>query len=352
MRECALRPPRERVSGGCSRILTVELEARRLLVAFDQESSRGMISSGKLRRASWIPLVAAAVGLLAVDVHVSRAAARVERPANGDWIAYATAPASDQSRPGRYMGGSDIFIVQPGGTPKLVAGRGKGCTWKGCNWNVCPAFSPNGKLLAFGQKSARGPSIRVVGVSRGGTIVQRRIVRWVSKVRGASAPCPKWSADGKRIAYLDTNRDVVVMTIDGATRSRRAGDPGIADFTRNATTLVSPDGALIARREQDGGLVVSHRDGSEKFVVNERAAYGRGSYETAGWSPDSRTLLVMVDMDGTHFKMVALRVTPSNGGSLLLVAAPVVAGVEVNHARIQHARSWPGYGDVSWQPKP
>ncbi len=49
----------------------------------------------------------------------------------------------------------------------------------------------------------------------------------------------------------------------------------------------------------------------------------------------------MKDMDGQHFAMVAVPVNaPAD-------AAPVVVGVRVNHAR-----SWPGYGDVSWQPKP
>jgi Tol biopolymer transport system component len=155
------------------------------------------------------------------------------KPRNGDWIAYAWASAADQICCTR-MFGSDIFIVQPGGTPKLVAGRANGSIW-----NVCPAFSPNGKLLAFGQKALRSlPSIRVARVSRDGTISKRRIVRSTSKVHGAWATCPKWSADGKRIAYPDKQRRMVVMTIDGA---RGCGGPAIRPTrtSPDATTLVS-----------------------------------------------------------------------------------------------------------------
>jgi hypothetical protein len=99
-------------------------------------------------------------------------------------------------------------------------------------------------------------------------------------------------------------------------------------------------------------LVVSRRDGSEKFVVNERAAYGHASYDAAAWSPDGRILLVMVDTGGARFKMVALKVTVSSGSSLSLVAAPVVERVQVNHKKHMDAGWWPGYGDVSWQPRP
>ena len=247
--------------------------------------------------------------------------------ANGAWIAYATAPATDQVCCRGPLSGSDIFVVQPGFAPKLIAGRGNGSIW-----NVCPAFSPNGNLLAFGRRSPRGASIRVVGVSRYGTIIRHRIVRMTSRVRGARASCPKWSADGKRIAYLDTKGKLVVMTIDGGTRSRRAGDPAVKDFSRvndfsrDGTTLVSPDGALVAGREGGPGchdLVVSRRDGSQERVVDDGC-----NYWIAGWSPDSRTLIVMDDISGKHFTMVAV---PVNAPAK---AAPVVVGVEVNHGRL------------------
>jgi len=160
------------------------------------------------------------------------------------------------------------------------------------------------------------------------------------KVRAATAPCPRWSADGRRVAYLDSTRKLVVLTLGGAVRPRRAGDPALGDFSRSDSALESPNGVLVARRDPSGTVckvVVSRRDGSDRHVVDDFPC----SYATAGWSPDSRKLLVTKDMDGRHFAMVSIPVhAPAQ-------AAAVVAGVRVNHAR-----SWPGYGDVSWQPAP
>ena len=63
-----------------------------------------------------------------------------------------------------------------------------------------------------------------------------------------------------------------------------------------------------------------------------------GSYAVAAWSPDGQTLLVMRDISGFHFTMLAVPVdAPSE-------AVPVAVAVRVNHPR-----SWPGNGDVSWQ---
>jgi WD40 repeat protein len=286
---------------------------------------------GSIRRVSAVALVAVATALLTV-VSASGSPREATRPANGDWIAYATAPANDQTRRSGYPGGSDVFISKPGGTPLLVAGRGNGSIW-----NVCPAFSPSGKLLAFGQKSPRGQSIRIVGVSRDGSI---RDERKVLRVRRSTAPCPKWSADSKRLAYLDSKRKLVVLTIGGVARPRRAGDPTRSSFSRDDQALVSPDGTLVARRDTTNHsclVFVSRRDGTGRRLVDDSPC----SYATAGWSPDSQKLLVMKDMDGQHFAMV---VVPVNAPA---ERRGIVTGVQVNHAR-----SWPGYGDVSWQPKP
>jgi len=291
-----------------------------------------MVVSKKLSRAFCVALVPSAAVLLAADVGASGSAREAQRRANGDWIAYATAPADDQKRRQGSPGGSDVFIAKQGGTPILVAGRGNGSIW-----NVCPAFSPSGKLLAFGQKSTQGQSIRVVGVLRDGSIREGRIVL---RVRRSDAPCPKWSADSKRLAYLDSNGKLVVMTIGGAIRPRQAGDPTARDFSRNDNVLVSPDGALVTRRDPTGfgcKVFVSRRDGTAKHLVDDFPC----SYATAGWSPDSRKLLVMKDMDGYHFVIV---VVPVN--------APEDALGVVTHVRVNHARSWPGYGDVSLQPNP
>jgi Tol biopolymer transport system component len=220
-------------------------------------------------------------------VVASTDSAQAARPAaNGGWIAYSTAPADDQTR----GPGSDVFLVHPGGEPRLVAGRGQGKTW-----NLCPTISPDGSMLAYGRRAPGASSIRVVGVSRDGTLVPpRATIKLPFNFRTA---CPKWSTDGSRMAYLGRSGKVVVHGLDGSIQQPRPGDPVVRDFSRDASALVSPAGDLITRRPGNGcDVVVSRRDGSRRRVVDDFPC----GYAIAGWSPDARKLLVMKDMDGQH----------------------------------------------------
>src|SRR5690349_8110293 len=67
---------------------------------------------------------------------------------NGPWIAYSTAPAACAAVGCLGGGGGDVFMIRAGRAPVLVAGRHSSA------WNICPAFSPNGRILAFDQESA------------------------------------------------------------------------------------------------------------------------------------------------------------------------------------------------------
>jgi hypothetical protein len=267
---------------------------------------------------------------------------------NGEWIAYSTTPHDEQrprtwsgGSPYPYLKGSDIFLVRQGGAPRLVASRGAGKTW-----NVCPAFSPDGTMLAYGTKSPTGRSLRVVGVTRTGAIVAPSIEL---KIAGSGdAPCPRWSSDGSRLAYRSGPK-VIVRALDGSSPPIAAGDPAISDFRRGLNSpLASPAGHLVARLTYDAGcrLFVARPDGSHEHV--SRFQPNACPYAVAAWSPDGRKLLVMAEggpppppdeAGNPGFAMFAVSVNAP------FETVPIVRSVRVNHAR-----SWPGRGDVSWQP--
>lgn len=242
----------------------------------------------------------------------------------------------------RYLSGSDVYLARAGSEPRLVAGRGDGRTW-----NVCPAFSPDGTMLAFGTTSPKRRAVKVVGVSEDGALTAPV---YVSKVIGGrradvvprlalegrgDAPCPRWSRDGSRLAYLAGGR-VIVRGLDGSFPRRSAGDPVLDDFRRNSYEVVSPNGDRVARL--DGGvLVVSRVDGSDPRDLDVGSL---GTYALAAWSPDGREVLVMQDVSGFHFTMFAVPVD-----------APSEAVVVAVAVRVNHPRSWPRNGDVSWQPR-
>jgi hypothetical protein len=188
-------------------------------------------------------------------------------------------------------------------------------------------------MLAYGRRAPGASSIRVVGVSRDGALVApRATIKLPFSFRTA---CPKWSTDGSRVAYLGRSGKVVVHGLDGSIQQPKPGDPVVRDFSRDVSALVSPTGDLIARRPGNGcDVVVSRRDGSRRRVVDDFPC----GYAIAGWSPGARKLLVMKDMDGQHFALIAFSVNAP------FTATPIVVGVRVNNPR-----SWPGYGDVSWQ---
>ena len=261
----------------------------------------------------------------------SAASGRTTGDRNGKWIAYSTAPAGDASR----GWGSDVFVARAGGSPVLVASRDIGI------WNVCPVFSPNGRMLAFVRSSGRQLSsgvgfaretIAVVPIGDRGDNVPIAGGWRVLKVPSGPVRCPSWSSDSSRLAYVDRGR-VVVRGLDGSRLQWADGDPTIHDFERSRRDLVSPTGDLVASMSTPG-IVVSRPDGSDRRVIKQYL------YAIAGWSPDGRKLLVMSD-EGGGFMMRAVS-----------VAAPFTSTRIVDFVRVNNPRSWPGYGDVSWQPIP
>ena len=175
-----------------------------------------------------LALVVAAAAIGTADA--TRRDSQVAR--NGDWIAYSTV-----SHLTLYRGGSDVFVVRAGDEPVLVAGRGNGRTW-----NVCPAFSPDGTMLAFATRTSGRLSITVVRMTPSGPTVARRVKL---QVPGSGAPpCVRWPADGTRLAYLASGK-VVVRGLDGWRRRARVGDPRRRYFLQG-DTVVSPTGDRVA----------------------------------------------------------------------------------------------------------
>jgi Tol biopolymer transport system component len=213
-------------------------------------------------------------------------------------------------------------------SPTLVASRGSGAIW-----NLCPAFSPDGGQLAFARISPTGSEIVVASiVSRDEPIgVQRVVVRLSSR----RALCPRWSSDSLRVAYLDKKRGkVIVRDLDGSKQHRTKGDPTARDFVQSTRALPSPTGQLIAKTLSGWIIAVFRRDGSGRRVIKDNPT----SYAIGGWSPDGRKLLLMRDVGG-GFLMRAVS-----------VKAPFTSTTVVAYVKVNNDRSWPGYGDVSWQP--
>ena len=104
----------------------------------------------------------------------------------------------------------------------------------GGQWYVFPAWSPNGKRIAYSDKS----DIFTVTVDP----VNPKIVQITHD--GNKNEMPSWSPDGHQIAFssiLDGNKNIFAIGIDGRNRIRLTNNPGTEDHPD-----WSPDGDYIA----------------------------------------------------------------------------------------------------------
>jgi TolB protein len=197
-----------------------------------------------------------------------------------------------------------IYVVDAsGGEPLRLTSHVNVPTLTLSTGNGSPAWSPDGRQIAFVADQIDGPSeIHVMNAD--GTDV-RRLTDSPDRKAG-----PTWSPDGTRLAFWTDFEgvDVWVMRADGSEQRNLTDSPSY-----EVEPVWSPDGTQLAfTRFGDAGIqiVVINADGSSERVIHDSPDH----VSTLRWSPDGQRIafvsgnpernsdIVVINADGSELR--------------------------------------------------
>jgi Tol biopolymer transport system component len=192
----------------------------------------------------------------------------------------------------------DIYLVAGSEAPRRIIGSADDDLAQGC-----PRFSPDGRMLAYGESEVSGPVTTLRGqwpVPRRALVVvelddqgmpTRTVIRVLLSELSGVPICPEWSPDGTRLAAV-TESALWVVGVSGDTETF----PVVPFAWWEKDLEWSPDGSSVVVAEREQIAVISVDGGvSTRLPVDEGGINNRTSL---GWTSDGG--IIYVSDSGLH----------------------------------------------------
>src|SRR5207249_4638091 len=155
-----------------------------------------------------------------------------------------------------------------------------------------PAFSPDGKTLAFSRATEEGTDLYTVNIKDGCCLQRLTVGRFYDNLS------PTYSPDGQRIAFVSTRPglpQIYVMAADATDQQLFAPFDYGATGSSNAPEW-SPDGHTVAFHRDVGGTLQVFVLDARTRAVRQLTSVGRNEDPT--WAPDNRHMAFVSDRSG------------------------------------------------------
>ena len=174
----------------------------------------------------------------------------------------------------------------------VASGKRTPAATSGQALDFTPAFSPDGKTLAFSRATEEGTDLYTVNIKDGCCLQRLTVGRFYDNLS------PTYSPDGQRLAFVSTRAglpQIYAMAADGTDQQLLAPFDYGATGSSNAPEW-SPDGQSVAFHRDVGGTL-------QVFVLDVRTRTVRqltsvGRNEDPTWAPDSRHMAFVSDRSG------------------------------------------------------